>query len=206
MTDPDILAQLLGEQPARGRRRHAAADRDLRDDPRTRAGRGGGARRGGGLGTARSGGAPRGAVARPTPGSASSPATCARPHASSSAPWASRATSAAVASAATRPARSVLPAVALRRMAHVEDAPFVAGEAVMIGDTPHDLRAARAHGMRCVLVATGQYSRAELAAAGPDVLLDDLSGRSARAAGDPGRGVRRPWRREASKSSWRRRT
>ena len=34
--------------------------------------------------------------------------------------------------------------------------------------------AARAHGMRCVLVATGQYTHDELAAAGPDVLLDDL--------------------------------
>lgn len=73
------------------------------------------------------------------------------------------------------PARSVLPAVALRRMAHLEAAPFEARDAVMIGDTPHDLAAARAHGMRCVLVATGQYSSAELAAAGPDVLLDDLS-------------------------------
>lgn len=73
------------------------------------------------------------------------------------------------------PVRSVLPGVALRRMAQVESVAFEPGRAVMVGDTPHDLNAARAHGMRCVLVATGQYSVAELAAAGPDVLLEDLS-------------------------------
>jgi len=73
------------------------------------------------------------------------------------------------------PARSVLPGVALRRMGHSEGIDFAPGRAVLVGDTPHDLDAARAHGMRCVLVSTGQYSAAELAAVGPDVLLDDLS-------------------------------
>ena len=73
------------------------------------------------------------------------------------------------------PSRAVLPAVALRRMAHAEGVAFEASCAVMVGDTPHDLHAARAHGMRCVLVSTGQYTPAELAAAGPEVLLDDLS-------------------------------
>lgn len=73
------------------------------------------------------------------------------------------------------PVRDQLPGVALRRMARADGAPFEPRRAVMIGDTPHDLSAARAHGMRCVLVATGQYTRDELAAAGPDVLLEDLS-------------------------------
>lgn len=72
------------------------------------------------------------------------------------------------------PSRAVLPGYALRRMARDEQIVFEAGRAVMIGDTPHDLHAARAHGMRCVLVSTGQYSRAELEACAPDVLLDDL--------------------------------
>lgn len=72
------------------------------------------------------------------------------------------------------PARSVLPAVALRRMAHAAGHPFQPRRAVMVGDTPHDLSAARAHGMRCVLVATGQYTHDELAALEPEVLLDDL--------------------------------
>jgi phosphoglycolate phosphatase-like HAD superfamily hydrolase len=72
------------------------------------------------------------------------------------------------------PVRDLLPAVALRRMRRGEEGPFEARRAVMVGDTPHDLSAARTHGMRCALVATGQYTRDELAAAGPDVLLDDL--------------------------------
>ena len=73
------------------------------------------------------------------------------------------------------PVRDVLPGVALRRMSQGSDALLEPRRAVMIGDTPHDLSAARAHGMRCVLVATGQYTRDELAATAPDVLLDDLS-------------------------------
>ncbi|MFO0841199.1 MAG: haloacid dehalogenase-like hydrolase [Gemmataceae bacterium] len=46
----------------------------------------------------------------------------------------------------------------------------------VIGDTPHDVRCARAIGARAVAVATGWHDRAELAACGPDVLLDDLKG------------------------------
>jgi len=81
------------------------------------------------------------------------------------------------------PVRDLLPGVALRRMRRDDEGPFEPRRAVMVGDTPHDLSAARAHGMRCVLVATGQYTRDELAAVGPDVLLDDLQdgGRALRA-------------------------
>ena len=74
------------------------------------------------------------------------------------------------------PVRDLLPGVALRRMALADDVLLEPRRAVMIGDTPHDLSAARAHGMRCVLVATGQYPHAGLAAVGPDVLLEDLGG------------------------------
>lgn len=73
------------------------------------------------------------------------------------------------------PVRDLLPGVALRRMSQAHDVQLEPRRAVMIGDTPHDLAAARAHGMRCVLVATGQYGRDELAATRPDVLLEDLS-------------------------------
>ena len=45
---------------------------------------------------------------------------------------------------------------------------------VIIGDAPADLRAARAVGARCVLVATGPVPAEELARLGPDALLDSL--------------------------------
>ena len=45
---------------------------------------------------------------------------------------------------------------------------------VIIGDAPADLRAARAVGARCVLVATGPVPAEELARLRPDVLLESL--------------------------------
>jgi phosphoglycolate phosphatase-like HAD superfamily hydrolase len=72
------------------------------------------------------------------------------------------------------PARTVLPGVALRRLARAAGRPFDPTRAVIVGDTPHDFRAAHANGMRCVLVSTGQYTRAELEAEPADELLDDL--------------------------------
>jgi phosphoglycolate phosphatase-like HAD superfamily hydrolase len=46
---------------------------------------------------------------------------------------------------------------------------------VVVGDTPHDVACARAHGCRCLAVATGTYSREKLAGCEPDLLLDDLT-------------------------------
>lgn len=46
---------------------------------------------------------------------------------------------------------------------------------VVIGDSVHDVRGARAVGARAVAVATGWASAAELHAEGPDVVLRDLS-------------------------------
>ncbi len=45
----------------------------------------------------------------------------------------------------------------------------------VIGDTPYDVRCARAIGARAAAVLTGWHDRGELLACGPDVLLDDLS-------------------------------
>jgi phosphoglycolate phosphatase-like HAD superfamily hydrolase len=45
----------------------------------------------------------------------------------------------------------------------------------VIGDTPLDVRCARAIGAKAVAVATGYHDAMELAAARPDVLLPDLS-------------------------------
>jgi phosphoglycolate phosphatase-like HAD superfamily hydrolase len=45
----------------------------------------------------------------------------------------------------------------------------------VIGDTPLDIRCARAIGARAVAVCTGWHSREELADHAPDLLLDDLT-------------------------------
>jgi phosphoglycolate phosphatase-like HAD superfamily hydrolase len=45
----------------------------------------------------------------------------------------------------------------------------------VIGDTPLDVRCARAIGAKVLAVTTGWHSREELAAVGPDLLLADLS-------------------------------
>jgi phosphoglycolate phosphatase len=46
---------------------------------------------------------------------------------------------------------------------------------VVIGDTPHDIRCARAGGAKVVAVATGNYTREALAEHQPDALFADLS-------------------------------
>jgi phosphoglycolate phosphatase len=47
---------------------------------------------------------------------------------------------------------------------------------LLVGDTPNDVRAARAIGAVAVAVTTGHFDRAALVAAGADVVLDDLGG------------------------------
>ncbi|MCA9299289.1 MAG: HAD hydrolase-like protein, partial [Phycisphaerales bacterium] len=42
----------------------------------------------------------------------------------------------------------------------------------IIGDTPHDITCARAHGMRALAVTTGMYTRAQLGEA--DLVVDAL--------------------------------
>lgn len=51
---------------------------------------------------------------------------------------------------------------------------FPANKVWVIGDTPLDIRCARHIGARVVAVATGFHAKSELAAATPDLLLDDL--------------------------------
>ncbi len=45
----------------------------------------------------------------------------------------------------------------------------------ILGDTPHDIACARAIGAKAIAVATGKFSRAELAVHAPDFIFDDLS-------------------------------
>ena len=47
-------------------------------------------------------------------------------------------------------------------------------EVFVVGDTIHDVDCARAHGFRAIGVCTGHTGRAELEAAGADLVLDDL--------------------------------
>ena len=56
----------------------------------------------------------------------------------------------------------------------VEELPKVTDTCV-IGDTPADIRCARAIGARAAAVATGGYSSAELSPHEPDHLFEDLS-------------------------------
>ena len=73
------------------------------------------------------------------------------------------------------PRRNDLGPVALRRAAAHHGQEFNAAEAVIIGDTPHDIECARACGARVIAVATGRHSTAELAAHSPDAVFPDLA-------------------------------
>ena len=55
-------------------------------------------------------------------------------------------------------------------------------EAIVIGDTIHDVRCARAVGVPCLAVATGNASPAELREAGADWAVETLEAPEARRA------------------------
>lgn len=75
--------------------------------------------------------------------------------------------------------REDLPPLALRRAARQLGREFVAADAVVIGDTPEDVRCARASGIRAVAVATGRHGPGQLAEHHPDHVFSDLSDTSA---------------------------
>lgn len=52
---------------------------------------------------------------------------------------------------------------------------FAAADIDIIGDTPHDIACGKAIGARTIAVTTGSFSRAQLAAHHPDVILADFS-------------------------------
>lgn len=72
------------------------------------------------------------------------------------------------------PDRDRLPQIALDRARRLTGHPLTGADAVVIGDSPADIRCARVVGAMAVAVASGSPGRAELAAAGPDLLLDSL--------------------------------
>jgi phosphoglycolate phosphatase-like HAD superfamily hydrolase len=72
------------------------------------------------------------------------------------------------------PDRDRLPRIAMERASRLTGHAFTGSDTVVIGDSPADIRCARAAGAVAVAVASGLPTREELAARGPDVLLDSL--------------------------------
>ena len=62
----------------------------------------------------------------------------------------------------------------LVRLARVRAGAHPAGETVLIGDTPRDVEAALAAGVRAIAVAGGRYTRDDLVASGAHAAVDEL--------------------------------
>jgi phosphoglycolate phosphatase-like HAD superfamily hydrolase len=73
-----------------------------------------------------------------------------------------------------RPRRTALLPVALDRLRRRHGVALDPSAVWVIGDTPFDLAVARAHGARALLVGTGRFPPAALAALGPDAVRCDL--------------------------------
>lgn len=73
------------------------------------------------------------------------------------------------------PAREHLPPVGLELHARRRGRAASAALATVIGDTPHDVRCAAAHGCRSLGVATGRFSVQELHEAGATIAVDNLT-------------------------------
>ncbi|MDX1999381.1 MAG: HAD family hydrolase [Thermoanaerobaculia bacterium] len=77
------------------------------------------------------------------------------------------------------PARRDLPPVALSRACQHTGREFGAADALVIGDSVHDVACARAHRVPVLAVATSHTPAARLAAAGADRVISDLTAISA---------------------------
>lgn len=71
--------------------------------------------------------------------------------------------------------RNELGKFARARASEIHGEEFPPDRIFVIGDTPRDIECGRAIGARTVAIATGDYSRADLAAHSPDFLFDDLA-------------------------------
>lgn len=70
--------------------------------------------------------------------------------------------------------RNELGAFARTRATERHGIEFLVEHIYVLGDTPHDIACARAIGAQALAVATGNFTREQLAAAGPDLIFDDL--------------------------------
>jgi len=75
--------------------------------------------------------------------------------------------------------RNELGPIARRRAHETFGEDFLPEDIVVIGDTPRDIACARAFGARVIAVATGAASHDQLAAAHPDLLIEDFTDREA---------------------------
>ncbi len=73
------------------------------------------------------------------------------------------------------PSRNDLPVVGLGRYEAAFGRSARAGRVWVVGDTPHDIQAARVNGLRSLGVATGRFSPEELRGCGADAVIPDLS-------------------------------
>ena len=71
--------------------------------------------------------------------------------------------------------RNKLGPIAMARALQEHGEEFAPDQIYIIGDTPRDIECGKVFGAVTVAVATGHYSRAELAAHHPDFLFDDFS-------------------------------
>lgn len=71
--------------------------------------------------------------------------------------------------------RNRLGPIALERAARHHGRRFDAAATWVIGDTPRDIACAKAIGARCLAVATGSFTAAELAAHQPDLVCESLA-------------------------------
>ncbi|MHC4109134.1 MAG: HAD family hydrolase [Planctomycetota bacterium] len=75
--------------------------------------------------------------------------------------------------------RQELPAVAMAGYRALRGRPIDPRQVVIVGDTPHDIDCARAHGCRVLAVGTGPYPTAALLDRGADLVVDDLTATAA---------------------------
>ena len=71
--------------------------------------------------------------------------------------------------------RNRLPAIAAGRAEGLVGRVFLGRDMVIIGDTPRDIGCARAFDARCLAVATGRHTVADLSAHAPDHVFPDLA-------------------------------
>jgi len=71
--------------------------------------------------------------------------------------------------------RNELGPVAQKRAGEFHGVEFASDRTFVIGDTPYDIECGKVIGAKTVAVATGNYTRQQLAEHLPDILLDDFS-------------------------------